>query len=196
MKNKFLIAAIALALLVTWIGIRYRIPAIIALVLCGLAVFAFVTGVQMIVTRRAQIPTGGNRSHRKEYHTGLGAQLWGMMFILMSAFPGAVAFVFWRYGNEPPADLVTRLVASPLISGVVIVATGAGIVMYGLTRLIAGNAPFAETKLRPIERMLGGGYACIVGSLVVVAGLVRGLSPGTLTRLRDGAIASVLQLFR
>jgi len=196
MKNRLIIAAIALALFVTWIGIRYRIPAIIALVLSGLAVVAFVVGVRMIVTRRAEVPTGGGPNPYIEYHTGFGAWLWGVLYILMSVFLGALAAGFWVYGNEPPTDVVRRMVASPFISGAVTATVGAAIGMYGLTRLVAGNAPFVETKLAPIERVLGGVYSCILGPLIVVAGLVRAMAPGTLTRWRDGAIAWVLELAR
>lgn len=196
MRNKLIIAGILLTLFVTWIGIHYRIPAIIALVLCGLAVVAFVAGVRMIVTRRAEIPTSGGANAYMEYHTGLGARLWGVLYILMSVFLGALAAGFWVYGNEPPTDVVRRMFASPLISGAVTATVGAAIGMYGLTRLVSGNAPFVETKLPPIERVLGGVYSCIVGPLIISAGLVRALAPGTLTRWRDGTIASVLELFR
>ena len=196
MKNKLIIAAIALAMFVTWIGVHYRIPAIIALVLSGLAVVAFVAGIRMIVTRRAEIPTGGGPNPYLEYHAGLGAWLWGVLYILMSVCLGAMAAGFWVYGNEPPTDVVNRMFASPIISGAVTVTVGAAIGMYGLTRLVSGNAPFVETKLPPIERVLGGVYSCILGPLIVVAGLVRAMAPGTLTRWRDGAIAWILELAR
>ena len=38
-------------------GIHYEIPVVIALVLVFLAVFSAVCGIQMIVTRKADIPT-------------------------------------------------------------------------------------------------------------------------------------------
>lgn len=195
MKNKLIIAAIALALFVTWIGIHYRIRAILALVLGGLAVFAFVSGTRMILTRRADIPTGGASNFFMEYHRGLGARLWGVLFILMSTFAGMLAVGLWVYGNEPPAVL-ERLVASRAVLGTVTVGVGAGIGMYGLTRLVAGNAPFVETKLRPFERVLGGVYACVTGSLLMAVGLVHVFAPGALTRMRDAALSWALEFFR
>ena len=50
----------------------------------------------------------------------------------------------------------------------------------------------AITGIGRVERTATGVYTCTVGVLVVLAGAVHALVPGTLTRMRDGAIAWVL----
>ena len=69
-------------------------------------------------------------------------------------------------------------------------------VLYGLTRVLPGKAGFVETKIGPFERWLTAIYLSLVGGLVIVAGLIRTLAPGTLTRMRDGAIAWALSLVK
>jgi hypothetical protein len=177
-------------------GLHYRIPIVIVLVCLGLAMFSAVSGVQMIVTRKAEIPTSDSFDSWKEYHTGLSAQLWGVLFLIFSVPLGAFGVLYGMYGDDPPAELFDRMVRSPLISGLAIIVTGAAIGMYGLTRVLPGKAGFVETKIGPFERTLGAIYLTTVSALVVTAGFIRLLSPGTLTRLRDAGIAWVLELVK
>jgi hypothetical protein len=175
-------------------GIHYRIPIVIVLVCLGLAVFSAVVGIRMLVTRKAEIPTSDSFQSYKEYHTGLSAQFWGVLYLMFSVPLAAFGVMVWRYGGEPPAEILERMIRSPLASGLVIMSVGVGIVLHGLTRVLPGNAAFVETRIGPFERTIAAIYGCVVGGLVTLAGLVRALSPGTLTRLRDAAIAWVLEL--
>ena len=43
----------------------------------------------MILTRKADIPTSGGASAHVEYHTGLSAQFWGVLFLIFSVPIGA-----------------------------------------------------------------------------------------------------------
>jgi len=177
-------------------GIHYEIPVVIALVLVFLAVFSAVCGIQMIVTRKADIPTSDSFDPHREYHTGLSAQLYGLLFVMFSVPIGAFGILYWMHGGDPPGEIIDSMVKSPLISGVAIVAVGAGLAMYGLTRVLPGKAAFVETKISLFERSLNAIYLCGVGAVLMLAGIVRVAAPGTLTRLRDAGIAWVLHFFK
>jgi hypothetical protein len=196
MKNKLMLLGLALALGGAALGIHYRIRIVIALVCVGLAIFSAVSGFQMVVTRKAVIPTSEGASAHREYHTGISAQFWGVLFLIFSVPAGAFGVLYWMYGDNPPAEIIERMARSPLISGLIMITVGVGIGLYGLTRVLPGKAAFAETKIGPFERGLTAVYSSTVGALVVAAGLVRMLAPGTLTRMRDGAIAWTLALIK
>jgi hypothetical protein len=180
------------ALLGAGIGIHFRIPIVITLVCLGLAVFSAVVGVQMIVTRKADIPTSDSFDAHKERHTGLSAQFWGVLFLMFAIPFGAFGLLYARYGDNPPQDVMRRGLQSPMTSGLTMVGVGAAIGLYGLTRVIPGKAAFAETKIGVVERTLTAIYLCTVAAVIVLAGCIRILAPGTLTRLRDSAIAWAL----
>lgn len=192
MKNKLILFGLLIVILGAGVGIHYRIPVIITAVCVGLALFSAVSGLRMIVTRTAVIPTSDGFDAHKEYHTGLAAQFWGVLFLMFSVPLGAFGIGYWLYGDNPPAAIINRMVASPFISGLAIIVAGVGIALYGLTRLVAGKYTFAETRIGPVERTLLGAYAVTMGLLVGAAGVVRMAAPGALTRMRDGAIAWIL----
>jgi len=192
MKTRLITFGVLAMILGVGAGIHFRIPIVITLVCLGLAVFSAVVGVQMIVTRTADVPTSDSFDAHKERHTGLSAQFWGVLFLMFSVPAGAFGVMYWRYGDNPPTEMMEGMVRSPLISGLVIVGAGAAIGLYGLTRVIGGSAPFVETKIGRVERGLTAIYLCTVATLIVIAGVIRAVAPGTLTRLRDGAIAWAL----
>jgi hypothetical protein len=194
MKNKLILLGLLIAILGAGAGIHYRIPIVITLVCIGLAVFSAVTGVQMIVTRKAVIPTSDSFDAHKEYHTGLSAQFWGVLFLMFSVPLGAFGIGYWLYGDDPPTAIIEQMIRSPLISGLAIIVTGTGIALYGLTRMLPGKAAFVETRINPFERAVMGTYSVAVGAIVAAAGVVRAVAPGALTRLRDGAIDWLLAL--
>lgn len=196
MKNKLILFSLLIVILGAGVGIHYRIPVIVTAVAVGLALFSAVTGLRMIVTRTAVIPTSDSFDANKEYHTGLAAQFWGILFLMFSVPLGAFGVGYWLYGDNPPSAIMNRMIASPLISGLAIIVAGASIVLYGLTRLVAGKYTFSETGIGRVERTLIGVYAVTMGSLVATAGVVRVIAPGALTRMRDGAIAWALALVK
>jgi len=196
MKNKLIMLSLLVLIGGAAAGMYYRMPAIVAVVCVGLAVFAGLSGLRMIMTRTAVIATSDGLDPNKAYHTGLSAQLYGVIFLMISAPLGAFGVAYWLHGGDPPAVLMDRLIRSPLVSGLTIVAVGAVIVLYGLTRLVPGNETFVETKIRPVERRLVGGSIVCVGVLIAAMGVVRAAAPGTLTRLRDAGISRVLELVK
>ena len=191
-KNNLLLVGLIAVILGAGVGIHYRIPIVIALVCLGLAVFCAVVGVRMIVTRKAQIPTSESFDPHREYHTGLSAQFWGVLFLVFSVPVGAFGVLYLMYGDNPPSDIVQRMAESPLISGVVIFTVGASLVMYGLTRVLPGKQAFVETGIGRFERGVTAVFSCTAGALIAVAGIVRVLAPGALTRMRDAVIAWAL----
>jgi hypothetical protein len=196
MKNKLIMLGLIAVIGGAAAGLHYRIPLVIVLVSLGVAVSSAVTGVQMIVTRKAVIPTSDSLDSHKEYHSGLSAQFWGVLFLMFSVPLGAFGLLYWRYGDDPPAEAMRQMISTPLVSGLAAITAGVSIVLYGLTRVLPGNAGFVETRIRPFERMLSAVYCSIVGGLIALAGSVRLLAPGLLTRLRDAAIAGLLELVK
>ena len=196
MKNKLLVLGLIVGMAGAAVGIHYRIPIVIAAVAVGLALFCAVSGVRMIVSRKAEISTSSGLQAHREYHTGMSAQFWGVLFLVFSVPLGAFGVAYWLYGADPPAEIVAGMVKSPVISGLTIAIAGVALALYGLTRIIPGQATFRETKISRFERTLAGGWACLVGIALALAGCVRVLAPGMLTRMRDGAIDWVLAMVR
>ena len=196
MKNKLITLGLIAVIGGAAAGLYYRIPLVIVLVTLGLAVSSAVNGVQMLLTRKAVIPTSDSLQSNKEYHSGLSAQFWGVLFLMFSVPLAAFGLLYWRYGDDPPAEAMRQMISTPLVSGLAAITVGVGFVLYGLTRVLPGKAGFVETGLRPFERILSAVYSCIVGGVVALAGFVRLLAPGMLTRLRDAAIAGVLELVK
>ena len=196
MKNKLLIFGLIAGMSGAAVGIHYRIPIVIAAVGVGMAVFCVVTGVRMIATRKAVIATSDSLDPHSEYHTGLSAQFWGVLFIMFSVPFGAFGISYWRYRDDPPADILAGMFRSPMISGLMVATAGVAVVLYGLTRIIPGKATFAEIGINHFERMLTGWWWCLVGTTIALAGCVRAVAPGMLTRMRDGAIDWVLAMVR
>jgi len=193
MKNKLMVLGLIAVIGGAAAGIHYRIPIVIVLVCLGLAAFSAVSGVQMIVSRRAVIPTSDSLDAHKEYHTGLSAQFWGVLFLIFSTPLAAFGVLYWRYGDDPPADIMSRMLTSPIISGLGMIVTGLAIGLYGLTRVLPGKAAFVETKIGTVERTLTSVYLCIVATVIVLAGVTRAIAPGALTKMRDAGITWVLE---
>jgi hypothetical protein len=195
-KNKLLVFGVIAGMFGAAAGIHYRIPIVIAAVAIGLALFSAVTGVRMIVTRKAEVPTGGGIRPYHEYHTGISAQFWGVLFLLFSVPIAAFGIGYWLYGGDPPATILTGMLKSPVMSGLMIITAGVGLLLYGLTRLIPGKAAFAELGIKHFELKMSGWWWCLVGTTIALAGCVRAVAPGTLTRMRDSAIDWVLAMVR
>jgi hypothetical protein len=191
----FMLVAIGLTVLVI-VGFEYRIASIISLFCIALSLFLAVTGVQMIVARRAEIPTSDDPDPKHEHHTGVTAVFWGVLFVMIAVPFGAYGFGYWVYGGEPPGAVFDRLVSSPVGSGALVAVIGVGILLFGLTRLIGGPAAFADTVIGPVQRVASGLGWTAVGSFVVFAGIMHAVTPGTLTRMRDAAISGAIGFAR
>jgi hypothetical protein len=192
MKTKLIFVAIVLALAVAWIGVHYQIPLLMGVMLIGLGIFSAVIGIRMIITRKAEVPTSSGYQAYKEIHTGVSAQMWGVLFVIFSAPMAALGAGYLLWGNSPPAGVIERLIRVPLVSGLAIVVTGVALLLYGLTRVLPGKSAFVETKIGPFERTLTAVGYSFVGTIVILAGIVRAIAPGALTRFRDAAIQWLL----
>lgn len=185
MKNRLAIAVVAVGLGAAYVGVKYRVPWAIGVVLAALGIYGFIVGTRMIVTRRADVPTSSGASAHVEYHTGVGARLWGALFLMFGAVAIALGVMI---GFLPQGDprLAQRIASSPLLSGLAMNGAGLAVGLYGATRLLAPRATFRETKLNRFEQIFQGVLFTSLGLAIVLAGVVRIAAPGTLTALRDG----------
>ena len=75
---------------------------------------------------------------------------------------------------------VERFFSNASGMGWFLIAAGGMILLFGIIRLISGNAPYSETKLVPFERVTGGIYFSLVGLAILGVGAWLVLSPSTL----------------
>ena len=192
MKDKLLIWLIAAGLVIAYIGIKYQNPIIIGLAIGGAGVYSIFAGFQMIISKRAEVPTG-SITGPVERHTGLTAQLWGFLYI----FFGAIAILI-ALGMSVPGETskawVEGFFAKPAGMGWFMIAAGGMILLFGIIRLISGNAPYTETKLIPFERVIGGIYFLILGFAILGAGLWLIVSPSTLKALFEYLVSLIGKL--
>jgi hypothetical protein len=195
-KDKLALLLVALALGAAFLAIHYEIEWAIALVIAACGIVMLVSGLGMIVSRKARVPTdGSDLNPRAEYHAGFTAQLWGVLYVMISAALVALAYSIWpsRNGAE---DLVRVISESSFLSGFIMINVGAGIAMYGLTRLLARKEAFVETRISTGERYFMGAYACLAGGLVLAIGFLRAFAPELLSALRNAAVEFIKESIR
>lgn len=176
------------------VGFEYRIPFVIALVCLGVSVSCLVAGVRMIVTRKADLPTSDTVDTKHERHRGFTAVLWGIMLVMIAA-PFAIYSVgYFVFGRESGNERFAHLASSPRAGSLLGAGVGLGFLLFGLTRLFGGKAAFAETTIGPTRRYMSGVFASVLGMLLVTAGVLESLMPGSFTRMRDLAISWALTL--
>ena len=90
MKDKLLIWLIIVGLGIAYLGIKYQNAIVIGLAIGGTGVYGIFAGFQMIVSKRAEVPTGSTTGPM-ERHTGLTAQLWGFLYILFGVIAILIA---------------------------------------------------------------------------------------------------------
>jgi hypothetical protein len=182
-KDKLALLLLALIIGGAYLAIHYDIRWIIALMIGAGGVFMLFSGLRMIGTRKARVPSGGSDLNpRLEHHSGFTAQLWGILYAMMSAILFGIAYGMWPTRNNAP-EVFQRVSSSPLLSGLIIVIVGAGIAIYGLTRFARKEA-FVETQASTAGRYFMGIYACLSGILILVFGLIRAFAPELLSALR------------
>jgi len=185
-KDKLLLLFVALGIGGAFLAVRYEIRWAIALMIAAGGIVLLLSGLRMILTRKARVLTGGSDLHpRAEHHTGFTAQLWGILYVMFSVALFVLAYAMWPHRNGAP-DLVGIVSNTPLLSSFVMMVVGAGIGMYGLTRLFARKEAFVETGVRAGERYFMGVYACLAGGLILAIGLLRAFAPGLLSALSHG----------
>jgi len=178
MKDRVLLWLIVAGLVIAYIGIKDQNPIIIGLVISGAGAYSIFAGIQMIISKRAEVPTGSSTGP-VERHLGLTAQLWGFLYILFGAIAILIALAMSVF-RETSTVWVERFLSTLSGFGVLMVVAGGSILVFGIMRLISGNAPYIETKLVPFERIMGGIYFSLLGAGVFAIGLWLLLSPSTL----------------
>jgi hypothetical protein len=183
-KDKLVMLLVALALGGAYLAIHYEIQPIISLMVGAGGILMLVSGLRMIATRRARVVTQGSEIHpRAEHHTGFTAQLWGILYAMMSIALFGLAYTIWP-ANNGASDFVEMVSNSPFLTGLVIVVVGAGMAMYGLTRLLARKEAFVETGLSTPDRYFTGIYSSLAGTLILAVGLLQTFAPELLSALR------------
>jgi hypothetical protein len=194
MKVKLQLALIALGLAIVAAGIYHRVPVIVALTLVGVGIFAVVSGVLMIVRRRAEIPLSDAIDAPREYHTGLTAQLWGALFVAGGVLLALLGAATW-WSPERYAAWVERVLSTSSGRGLLAGAAGLAFGAYGLTRLLAGPHAFRESHHeRPWERKIAGCYTLVIGAGLVVLSALMLFAPWVLRLVRDRVVAFVTRL--
>ena len=182
-KDKLSLLLVALAIGGAWLAIHYGVRWIIALMIGAGGVFMLFSGLRMIATRKAHVPSGGADLHtRLEHHAGFTALLWGVLYAMMSLVLFAIAYSMWPAPGGSP-DLVRVVSNSAFLSGLVMIVVGAGLAMYGLTRLVARSEAFVETGASTAGRYFMGVYTCLAGAVILAIGLLRTFAPGVLSAL-------------
>ena len=193
MKFKLQLALIVLGLAIVAAGLHYRVPAIVALTLVALGIFALASGVLMIVRGRAEIPLDDSIGARREYHTGLTARLWGALFVAGGVLLALFGVATW-WSPEGSAEWVERVLRTRTGMGLLVGGAGVWFGAYALTRLLAGEHAFRETHQRPWERKLAGCYALVIGVGLVVLSALMLFAPWVLRLVRDQVVAFVTRL--
>jgi len=193
MKNKLFIWLMLAGLGIAYIGIKFRNPIVIAFVLGGLGLFSIFSGIQMIITKRADVPTSDNFDAHKERHTGFAAQLYGILFVVFGIIIVFITLAEWLFPKTPLFQ-IEHLLENSLGIGIFLVIAGALVMIFGIIRLIAGNVAYQETGLAPFERVAGGIYFSLFGLGLLGVGIWLILSPSTLKALFQYLISLIGRL--
>ena len=167
------------------VALEYQVRPVILLFTAGIGVGFIAGGIHMIVTRRARIPVGESDDPPAEQHTGLSAQLWGVLVAMFGGLCLLFTYDMWRRPHDSSEAMAERL-ANPFYRGLAVTALGAMVGIYGLTRLVANKDAFSEIGLSPTHRWLSGVASVLIGAVFVALGLMMMLSPDSLTALQGG----------
>src|SRR5262245_48530295 len=124
-RDTAMVLLLVIGLAAAWVAIEYEIEWMLALMFAGGGASLLASGVWMILTREARIPTGRSESSSFEHHRGITAQLWGVVCLLFSLVLFVVAYNLWPFRNGAP-DFVELLSRVPSARGFVTTIVGAG----------------------------------------------------------------------
>ena len=156
----------------------------IGLVLGGVGVYGIFNGIKMIISRRADVPTSNGASAHVEHHKGLPAQLWGFLYIAFGVVTILIALAVSVFRDSSTA-WVERFFSNASGMGWFLIPAGGTILLFGIIRLISGNAPYSETKLVLFERVTGGIYFSLSGLAILRVGAWLVISPSSSRALFD-----------
>lgn len=182
MKDKLLIWLIGAGLVIAYIGIKNENPVVIGMLIGGAGLYGIFSGIQMIISKRADIPTSGGGSAHIERHKGLSAQIWGILFVVFGVLIVFIALAMTVFQDSSRSWIENFFSASTGFGWFMAIA-GTVLLLFGIMRLISGNTPYAETKLIPFERVMGGFYFLLIGLGLIGIGVWLIVSPSTLKAL-------------
>lgn len=190
MKDKLLIWLIGMGLVVAYVGVKYENLVVIGLLLGGIGIYGIFSGIQMIITKRAEIPTSSSTSAHVEQHKGTSAQVWGILFIIFGVLIVLMALAMTVF-RDSSQTWIENFFSTSSGFGWFLAVAGGVILLFGIMRLVSGNAPYAETKLIPFERVMGGLYFLFIGLGLIVIGAWLIVSPSTLKSLIDDLVSLI-----
>ena len=164
---------------IAFVGDRVSNPFLLGAGLASMGFGTALSGLQSVITRKAEFVPWFNTYRPATTYTGLSGVLWGILFIglgvLMVVAGLATAFVpgGWQ-------SVLDSVVMGPLAWGLLIGGSGVVVVILGLIRVISGTAfanPEVGTRLMDVGERLGGLVMLVLGSVLILAGLVAGLAP-------------------
>jgi len=193
MKNKTLIWLIMVGMAIAYFGIRYRNPVLIFLILGSLGVIGIFGGMQMILTRRADMPASDDLNARKERSVGHLAQLYGILFTLFGIISVMIALALTF--QKPTSESWINVSLSDS-QGMGLFLSGAGLLIgiFGVIRLMAGNDAYRETKPSPFESATDGIYFSFFGISLLAIGMWIAFSPASL-RIVWESVSSFFQKY-
>jgi hypothetical protein len=166
----------ATAVLLMFIGVQFSLPPFTYLSLMFIGLTALLAGIQVIVSKEAFfLPIGDQALRRRsELYSGVAAQLWGIIFILLGLgfVLGGAAAVFIPEQAQATFD---RLFDSAAGWGILITVIGIFIALYGLTRLLAGVAAVgskARLRFHDVGYRLLGGFLLLLGVMLIGIGVL------------------------
>jgi hypothetical protein len=193
MKNTLLLVALFAALGVVAVGLHTGNRTVGLLAVTALGVFGIGSGLLMIVRREATIPRSEGMDPSYERHRGLAAVLMGVFIAMISLPFAAVGAAALLYGDAVTTRMLERLAQSHMAWGSLVVAVGAGFIMFGLTRVLTPPERLPVGRLRRWPRAIN---LFVVGGLLTTAGVMHALLPGTLSRIGRGAMMHLLELVK
>jgi hypothetical protein len=170
-----------LAAALTFAGAQLGLPALSYTGFMSLGLASLAAGGRVVLTGQAFFLPAGDQSLRRksEHFTGPAARLWGFIFILF----GLVTAVAGLAGVFFPVQAVAfldRALDTPLGWGILSLLFGAGMTLYGLTRLLGGggrSGPGALVRLRDAGYRLFGLACLLIGLGLAGLGLVSVIAP-------------------
>ena len=187
------LALLGLGCVLYYAGSRLGLPVLTTLGGISIGAFALVGGIQAIITKRLGFETRQRNFGRREFYTGLTAQLWGILFIAFAILVFVLSGIAWFYPGGAGAFFASFL-GRPLGWGILLLGLGLTVLVDGVIRLSAGSAGY-YTGLADLVERIGGVIPLLFGLGLTTVGLSLIIVPGWVMSFAGQALASIEQWF-
>jgi hypothetical protein len=163
----------------------------ISLGIASIGTFVLVSGIQAIVTKKLGYEPRRSNFGRREFYTGLTAQLWGILFIAFAVLLFILAGITWLYPGGAEA-FWADLLGKPMGWGIILLCIGLTVTTTGIIRLLAGSAGY-YTGLADFVERISGIIPLLIGLGMTTIGLLLLVLPEMVTSLAQQTITSIGQ---